>query len=139
MTSGPDVSRTLAMARDATRQLSEVSRIATQNSSAVTLGAPGLSRFPDSFAHGAVLNIGRFMGHSFRPWEAVKMARGIGTAGAVLSVAAIGISMYLQIREYREEARRAEETARARQDLRAHFEGIARTVAEVAAGRRQGG
>ena len=121
--SGPEVSRILGMARDAARRLSEVSRIAARNSSAVASGATGLSRFSGSFAHGAVLNIGRFMGHSFRPWEAVKIARRIGTAGTVLNVAAIGLSVYLQIREHREEARKAEEAIRARQELRAHFAG----------------
>ena len=103
--SGPDVSRILGMARDAARGLSEVSRIAARNSSAVASGATGLSRFSGSFAHGTVLIIGRFMGHSFRPWEAVKLARGIETAGTGLSVAAIGLSVYLQIREDREEPR----------------------------------
>ena len=95
--SGPEVSRILGMARDAARRLSEVSRIAARNSSAVASGATGLSRLSGSFAHGAVLNIGRFMGHSFRPWEAVKIARGIGTAGTVLNVAAIGLSVYLPL------------------------------------------
>ena len=131
---GPNVSRILGLARDAARQLSEVSRIAARNSSAMASGATGLSRFSGSFAHGAVLNVGRFMGHSFRPWEAVKIARGIGAAGAVLSVAAIALSVYLQIREDREEAQRAEEVIRARQDLRAHFAGIAQTVRDEANG-----
>ena len=126
--SGPDVSRILGMARDAARRLSDVSRIAARNSSAVASGATGLSRFSGSFAHGVVLNIGRFMGHSFRPWEAVKIARGIGTAGTVLNIAGIGLSVYLQIREDREEARKAEEAMRARQELRAHFAGVAQKV-----------
>ena len=132
--SGPDVSRILGMARDAARRLSEVSRIAARNSSAVASGATGLARFSGSFAHGAVLNIGRFMGHSFRPWEAVKIARGIGTAGTVLSVAGIGLSLYMQIREHQEEARKTEETMRARQELRAHFAGIAQRVLDEANG-----
>ena len=96
-TSGPDISRILGMARDAARRLSEVSRIAARNSSAVASGATGLSQFSGSFAHGAVLNIGGFMGHSFRPWEAVKIARGIGAVGTVLSIAGIAISVILQI------------------------------------------
>ena len=132
--SGPDVGRVLGMARDAARQLSEVTRIASLNSTAVASGATGLSRFSGSFGHGAVLNIGRFMGHSFRPWEAVKIARGIGTAGAVLNIAAIGLSVYLQIREDREEARRSEEAIRARQEIRAHFAGVARGVQNEAQG-----
>ena len=132
--SGPDISRILGMSRDAARRLSEVSRIAARNSSAVASGATGLSRFSGSFAHGAVLNIGRFMGHSFRPWEAVKIARGIGAAGAVLGIAGIAISVILQAREHREEERRAEEAMRARQELRAHFAGVAQEVQDEATG-----
>ena len=132
--SGPDISRILAMARDAARGLSEVSRMAARNSSAVASGATGLSRFSGSFAHGAVLNIGRFMGHSFRPWEAVKIARGIGAAGTVLSIAGIAISVILQTREDREEAREAQEAMRARQELRAHFARVAQRVQAEANG-----
>ena len=132
--SGPDVSRILGMARDAARGLSEVSRMAARNSSAVASGATGLSRFSGSFAHGAALNIGRFMGHSFRPWEAVKIARGIGTAGTVLNIAGIGLSVVLQIQADREEARRSEKTMRARQELRAHFAGVAQKVQDEANG-----
>ena len=132
--SGPDVNRILGMSRDAARGLSEVSRMASRNSSAVATGATGLSRFSGSFAHGASLNIGRFMGHSFRPWGAVKIARGIGTAGTVLNIAAIGLSVVLQIQEDREEARRSEETMRARQELRAHFSGVAQSVQDEADG-----
>ena len=137
-TSGPDISRILGMARDAARRLSEVSRIAARNSSAVASGATGLSQFSGSFAHGAVLNIGRFMGHSFRPWEAVKIARGIGAVGTVLSIAGIAISVILQTREDREEAREAQEALRARQELRAHFAEVAREVQDEAKGMVEG-
>ena len=108
--------------------------MASRNSSAVATGATGLSRFSGSFAHGASLNIGRFMGHSFRPWGAVKIARGIGTAGTVLNIAAIGLSVVLQIQEDREEAMRSEETMRARRELRAHFAGVAQRVQDEANG-----
>ena len=137
-TSGPDISRILGMARDAARRLSEVSRIAARNSSAVASGATGLSQFSGSFAHGAVLNIGGFMGHSFRPWEAVKIARGIGAVGTVLSIAGIAISVILQTREDREEAREAQEALRARQELRAHFAEVAREVQDEAKGMVEG-
>ena len=132
--SGPDVNRILGMSRDAARGLSEVSRIAARNSSSVQSGATGLSRFSGSYAHGATLNIGRFVGHSFKPWEAVKIARGIETAGTVLNVAASVLSVYLQFQEDREEAKRSEETMRARHELREHFAGVAHRVQDEANG-----
>ena len=130
--SGLDVSRILGMARDAARGLSEVSRMASRNSSAMASGATGLSRFSGSFAHGAVLNIGRSMGHSFTPWEAVKIARGIGTAGKVLNIIGIGLNVVLQVQEDREEAKRSEETMRTRQELRSHFAGVAQKIQDEA-------
>ncbi len=132
--SGPGVSKVVGMARDIARLLSEVSRIASLNSSAVASGATGLSRFSGSFAHGAVLNIGRFMGHSFQPWQAVKIARGIGRAGTVLDIADIALSLLIRIREDREEARRADEAAQARQEMRAHFAGVASGIQDEAQG-----
>ena len=132
--SGPDVSRILGMARDAARGLSEVSRIAAQNSSAVASGATGLSRFSGSFAHGRVLNIGRSMGYSFKPWGAVKIARGIETAGKLLNIAAVLLNVLQQAQEHREEAMRSEETMRARRELRAHFAGVAQRVQDEANG-----
>ena len=132
--SGPDVSRILTMARDAARGLSELSRIAARNSSAVASGSTGLSGFSGGVAHKAALNIGRFMGHSFKPWDAVKIARGIGTAGTVLNIASSVLSVYLQIREDREEARISEETMRARKELTAHFASVAQSVQDEANG-----
>ena len=132
--SGPDVSRILGTARDAARGLSEVSRIAARNSSAVASGATGLSRFSGSFAHERVLQIGRSMGHSFKPWGAVKVARGIETAGKLLNVAASVLNVLLQVQEHREEAREAADAMRARQELRAHFAGVAQGVQDEANG-----
>ena len=132
--SGPDVSRILGTARDAARGLSDVSRIAARNSSAVASGATGLSRFSGSFAHERVLQIGRSMGHSFKPWGAVKIARGIETAGKLLNVAASVLNVLLQVQEHREEAREAADAMRARQELRAHFAGVAQGVQDEANG-----
>ena len=78
--------------------------------------------------------IGKMMGHSFRPWEAVKMARGIGAAGAVLSVASIGISVYLQMREDQAEERKAEDARKKRQQVRAHYASIAQKIRAEAMG-----
>ena len=84
---GHDVDKILGIARDTAGHLSELSRWASVNKSAIQSGATGLARFSGSPGHNTVLRVGRMMGHSFRPWGAVKMARGIGTAGNVLAVA----------------------------------------------------
>ena len=76
------------------------------------------------------------MGHSFRPWGAVKIARGIGNAGNVLAGAGLAIGIYLQIKTDQEEEKRGEEDRRARQEIRSHYSNEAeqvRTEAQAAA------
>ena len=127
-----DISKILGMANQAAGRLAQISRSASMNTSAIGTGAAGLGRFSGSATHGAVLNIGKMMGHSFRPWEAVKITRGISTAGAILSVATTILGVYLQAREEREEDRKSEEALKARQDIRAEFNGIAQQVQDEA-------
>lgn len=57
-----------------------------------------VSTFSGSKMHDLVLNIGRFFGHKFKPWEAVKIAGKIGkvaqAVGAILSVLTIFIELW---------------------------------------------
>ena len=99
-----------------------------------TAGATGLARFSGSAAHGAVLNVGHMMGHSFRPWEAVKLARDIGTAGAVLSVAGIALGIGLQIWQDRQEEKQNQEFQQARQAIRADYAKVVKDIEEEARG-----
>ena len=133
---GHDADRILGIARDTAKHLSELSRWASVNKSAIQSGATGLARFSGSTAHNAVLRIGGMMGHSFRPWGAVKIARGIGNAGNVLAGAGLAIGIYLQIKTDQEEEKRGEEDRRARQEIRSHYSDVAeqvRTEAQAAA------
>ena len=118
---GHDVDKILGIARDTAEQLSKLSRWASINKSAIQSGATGLSRFSGSPGHNTVRSIGRVMGHSFRPWGAVKIARSIGTAGDVLAVARVAIGMILQVKTDRDEEQRAEEARRGRQTIRSHY------------------
>ena len=52
----------------------------------------------------------------------------------MLNIAAGGLNVYLQIQEDRKEARISEEAIRARQQLRAHFAGVAQRVQDEANG-----
>ena len=135
---GHDVDRLLGIARDTAGHLSQLSRWASLNKSAIQSGATGLARFSGSPAHNTVLRVGRMMGHSFRPWGAVKTARGIGTAGDVLAVAGVVLGIYLQVKNDREEEQRAEEARRARLEIRSQYAQVAeqfRAEAEASAGK----
>ena len=59
----------------------------------------GVARASGSAMHTGILRVGHFFGHSFRPWEAVKTARGIGNVAAVLSAAMVVVDVAMIIRE----------------------------------------
>ena len=124
--------RLLSITATSARRLGDIGRQMAANPAAA--GATGLARFSGSAAHGAVLNVGHMMGHSFRPWEAVKLARGIGTAGAVLSVAGIALGIGLQIWQDRQEEKQNQEFQQARQAIRADYAKVVRDIEEEARG-----
>ena len=124
--------RLLAITATNARRLGDIGRQMAANPAAA--GATGLARFSGSAAHGAVLNVGHMMGHSFRPWEAVKLARGIGAAGAVLSVSGIALGIGLQIWQDRQEEKQNQEFQRARQAIRADYAKVVKDIEEEARG-----
>ena len=128
---GPDTKRILTIAQTAAARLGEFGR-GTSMSPALSSGASGLARFSGSQAHRAVLGLGHMVGHSFKPWEAVRMARNIGRASAVLSVLSIVLDIGAQIKSEQDEARKDDEAIRDRQKIRAHYEQIAGEMADEA-------
>ena len=124
--------RLLSITATNARRLGDIGRQMAANPAAA--GATGLARFSGSAAHGAVLNVGHMMGHSFRPWEAVKLARGIGTAGAVLSVSGIVLGIGLQIWQDRQEEKQNQEFQQARQAIRADYAKVVKDIEEEARG-----
>lgn len=75
--------------------------------------------------HTVVYGVGKFLGHSFRPWEAVNIAKSIGNAarvgGVLLSVAALGVDLYNYHQERKAEGKHAE----ARKSIASQFHEIA--------------
>ena len=124
--------RLLSITATNAKRLGDVGRQMAANPAAA--GATGLARFSGSAAHGAVLNVGHMMGHSFRPWEAVKLARGIEAAGTVLSVAGIALGIGLQIWQDRQEEKQNQEFQRARQAIRADYAKVVKDIEEEARG-----
>ncbi len=102
------------------------------NQSAMLAGTQGLRLFSGSPAHSAILTIGKTFGHSFRPWEAVKLARNIGRASVILSVGSIVLDVFMQIREDREQNRKAAALHEKRQQLRGSFGEVAENVSREA-------
>ena len=121
--SGRNITGALKIARAAADRLGQVGRHA-----AMPTGARGLAAFSGTPAHGMVLNIGHRLGHSFQPWQAVKIARGVGAASAILSVATIGLDVWMQAREDAEADRQDRELMDIRREVRAHANNIARQM-----------
>ena len=105
-----------------------VSRM-TKNSAVMNAGISGLRQFSGSpAAHSAILAIGRTFGHSFRPWEAVRLTQTLGRAAGVLGIAATVMGVAWDIKEEVDLRKREREVLEARQDVRAEFDRIASEV-----------
>ena len=115
----------LQIAQEGIAQLGKLAGKFAVNTTTVAQGASGLARFSGSLAHGVILNVGHFFGHSFRPWEAVRYAGFIGRAAPVLSVLGIGLSIGAQIYADRQESKRSAEARQLRAEIMAEFNRIA--------------
>ena len=99
-----------------------------QNDAAMRAGITGLRQFSGGPAHSAILGIGRTFGHSFRPWEAVRLTQTLGRAAGVLGIAATVMGVAWDIKEEIDLRKREREVLEARQDVRAEFDRIASEV-----------
>ncbi|MCI8514438.1 MAG: GTPase domain-containing protein [Lachnospiraceae bacterium] len=100
------------------------------NTLGANAAAGGLKAFSGSNIHQIVLNVGHFFGHSFRPWEAVKLVRGIHIAGKALGIFGVVFSFGMQIKEDANEDERQREMRHNREMLRAGFANAADEVAK---------
>lgn len=85
--------------------------------------------------HQIVFNVGKKLGKNFRPWEAVKIARGLGQAVALLGMAMAAFEVLDQINEHaKADDRRREyeqQILEARSQIRALAEAMAAELREV--------
>jgi GTPase SAR1 family protein len=93
--------------------------------SAGRVGIEGMKAFSQTNAHQLVLSVGHFFGHSFKPWEAVKFAKGINVAGKVLGVLGVVLSVAGQVAEDNAAAKAEEEMRRNRENVRGSFSSAA--------------
>lgn len=88
----------------------------------------GLKAFTGSNVHKMVLDIGHFFGHSFKPWEAVKLVKGINVAGKVLGAFGVVLSIGMQAKDDIDAEKREQEMRKIRENLRAGFNNAASEV-----------
>lgn len=80
-----------------------------------------LTNFSGSTVHNLILKAGHFFGHKFKPWEAIKWAKGAAVAGRVLGVLGVGVQVFMQLKADQDEDKARIELQRNRQNIRSQF------------------
>lgn len=109
-------------------RIKEAGQFLIKNSVNESAVGGGLLAFSGSKAHEVVKQAGHFFGKTFKPWEAVKIAKHINTAGKVLGVFGVVLSIYLLYREEQKEKEVAEQKQQNRIEIRARFNQAAEMI-----------
>lgn len=86
-----------------------------------TQGGLKLTNFSGSTIHQMVLKVGHGVGFKFKPWQAIKITKGIAIGGQVLSALGVGFSVFMQIKADQDEERIREDLKNNRQNIRSQF------------------
>ena len=87
-------------------------------------GAQGglkLTNFSGSTIHQMVLKAGHTINFKFKPWQAIKITKGIAIGGQVLSALGVGLSVFMQVKADQDEDRIREDLRKNRQNVRSQF------------------
>lgn len=98
-------------------------------------GAQGglkLTNFSGSTIHQMVLKVGHGIGFKFKPWQAIKITKGIAIGGQVLSVLGVGFSVFMQIKADQDEEKIREDLKNNRQNIRSQFNNAANELEDFA-------
>ena len=87
-----------------------------------------LGTYSGSNAHKFVLDAGKFFGHKFKPWEAVKAAQKIGQVGKILGVAGALVGVAAQIWNDQQEKKVENQLLEVRSDIRNTFNSAANVI-----------
>lgn len=88
----------------------------------------GLGKFAGSSMHKLVLEVGHLFGVKFKPWQAIKWAKGIGVAGKVLGVAGAVAGPILEAKAQEQRRERERALAGQRRELIGAFNDNAQTI-----------
>ena len=111
--------------------LKNVSRFAEGfaiNKDAVSAGAKGLKAVSGSEAHAIIYNVGKFFGHNFKPYEAVKYADKVAKVGSIIGKVAIVLPFLIAGYEEYAESKYAEKIKKERQKVREAYDEIASNI-----------
>ena len=84
-------------------------------------GGMKLANFSGSSVHQLVLKAGQKVGYKFKPWQAIKVTKGVAVAGEALNVFGIALGVFMQIKEDKDQERVREYLRTNRQNIRGLF------------------
>jgi len=111
--------------------LKNVSRFAdgfATNKNATKLGLEGLKKVSGSEAHKVIYNVGKFFGHNFKPYEAVKYAEKVAKVGSIVGKVAVVLPFLVAGYEEYAEKKYAEKIKVERQKIRKSYDDIANNI-----------
>lgn len=92
-----------------------------QHAGGAGVGLKGLGGLKGTNVHQLVLDVGHFFGHSFKPWEAIKITKGINIAGRICGIVGAVLSIGMQAKEDYDSEKRVSEQRKAREEIRAAY------------------
>lgn len=87
-----------------------------------------LKNFSGSFLHTKILDVGKFFGVKFKPWEAVGLAKNLAVLGIVLDVIGIVYTIYSKLQSEDERKEQERKLQEAKDGIRNQFAEWANTI-----------
>ena len=79
-----------------------------------------------------VLKVGHTLKFKFKPWQAIKITKGIAIGGQVLSALGVGLSVFMQVKADQDEERIRNDLRSNRQSIRSQFNTAANELEDYA-------
>lgn len=91
-------------------------------------GGLKLANFSGSNVHNIVLKVGHAIGYKFKPWQAIKITKGVAIAGQAFAALGVVFSIGMQIKSDSDEEKMRNQLKDNRQNIRSQFNGAAKEL-----------